>query len=755
MSVNAFPLAAAGDKTDEAGEIVLGEYKATEFAYIPASKLAVGSYYLTTAGAGTLSVFTYTGTSVGDKLVDLSLTSARTSNKLTVPSGVSGLYVTGTYLGSLIFQKINELSAPASVNETFVDAGTVIDFGAGNNWTPVDNDTNFFGEWNGSTPTGKPVLYNHTTGQRVRSSNFLYDQSGNYKNTPAFAKNGSTVVATAGYAGPSYNSYIWTSTDSGASYSLVHTLQGIDYNNIIQYGGGIFLVASRENGYGSGSSNYYTSPDGITWTTRTLPWAQTNTTIRYANGTWILFTSNGNTNDLYISTDGISWTAKTGPAFSNPIGIYNAAYVGTNFVLTNGNGKWYTTANFSSYSELYNGSYYRGGVGFDNSTPRLKNVAYYNGSVYFGGYDSNGYRMIISIDASLNMSAWNVYSGNGLNWPNNLVGSVFKLGSDLYGFAQNSPYPPHKLVVNSVSSYGGISGAPQYMPADDYNHIFFSKKFNYWYMSMNNGSVGVVRGATPGRSGFGKWTTVFGGIGSGMLIETSKSIGFTSAGYYYRSTDGVNFNSYSLPYPSGANLGAAVTPNGVIIIPSSTDRYINVSYDDGLSFSSYYLNSGQVEAFTVRRLSDGVYLCGTNGRKVYRTTNGSVFTDMAFSFPVSPKLHPANDCIIGYNSGTTWYKTLAGPVMGSVTFTVPQNWNGGSVVQFGSIFAYMPYTVNSTYYNAYWTSPNCITWTQRTLPSSKYWQYAYGSDSHLFVSTNYDDNNRQIDVQAISTTLTF
>lgn len=76
----------------------------------------------------------------------------------------------------------------------------------------------------------------------------------------------------------------------------------------VSYGNGLFLAMS-----GNSNSISATSPDGINWTARTLP---VNSTwfSAYGGGTWVA--TRHNSNQVYTSPDAITWTARTAPSTS-------------------------------------------------------------------------------------------------------------------------------------------------------------------------------------------------------------------------------------------------------------------------------------------------------------------------------------------------------------------------------------------------------------------------------------------------------
>jgi hypothetical protein len=106
---------------------------------------------------------------------------------------------------------------------------------------------------------------------------------------------GGTFVALA-----QSSSAVMYSTNGGTSWSASTGLSALNYK--IAYGAGLFVSASRN------TSNYATSPDGITWTARTPPTLNGGmSAIAYGNGRFI--TVGNNDQRSYYSTNGINWTA--------------------------------------------------------------------------------------------------------------------------------------------------------------------------------------------------------------------------------------------------------------------------------------------------------------------------------------------------------------------------------------------------------------------------------------------------------------
>jgi hypothetical protein len=57
-----------------------------------------------------------------------------------------------------------------------------------------------------------------------------------------------------------------------------------------------------------------TSPDGITWTSRTSAADNQWYSVAYGNGLWVAVSITGSGNRVMTSPDGITWTSRTSAA---------------------------------------------------------------------------------------------------------------------------------------------------------------------------------------------------------------------------------------------------------------------------------------------------------------------------------------------------------------------------------------------------------------------------------------------------------
>lgn len=101
------------------------------------------------------------------------------------------------------------------------------------------------------------------------------------------------------------------STDHGATWASMTTPDKAYMQGYID---GLFFASHYTN-----STNYYTSPDGITWTTRTLPDGKTGSysAIKITDGILFQIMSDGT---IYKTSDGINWTAQGATPYNNGYG---------------------------------------------------------------------------------------------------------------------------------------------------------------------------------------------------------------------------------------------------------------------------------------------------------------------------------------------------------------------------------------------------------------------------------------------------
>lgn len=121
------------------------------------------------------------------------------------------------------------------------------------------------------------------------------------------------------------NGGVATSAD-GITWALAGT-PSQDFTSIT-YGAGLFVATVGSAG-GTAVAVCYTSPDGVTWTSRTMPSSQTWACVTYDGTSKFVAVAFGPTTAAATSPDGITWTARTMPSSQNwsAVGWGNGLFV--------------------------------------------------------------------------------------------------------------------------------------------------------------------------------------------------------------------------------------------------------------------------------------------------------------------------------------------------------------------------------------------------------------------------------------------
>jgi hypothetical protein len=171
----------------------------------------------------------------------------------------------------------------------------------------------------------------------------------------AVAYNGSNLYVAAGLSGVLYSSpdgLTWTSRTSGFGANAIHR---------VAYGNGLWVAVGV-------SGTLTTSTDGITWTARTSNMGANDMfDVVYDNSIWVAVGQGGgatNTGGLIYSTDGITWTRKSQtPTIGTT--YYSVIWNGTNWIIgaaistnntlsaTTPSGTWTAAASDASPSSIF------------------------------------------------------------------------------------------------------------------------------------------------------------------------------------------------------------------------------------------------------------------------------------------------------------------------------------------------------------------------------------------------------------------
>jgi len=182
--------------------------------------------------------------------------------------------------------------------------------------------------------------------------------------------NGSNLYVAAGTSGVLYSSpdgITWTSRTSGFSTNTIRK---------VAYGNGLWVAVGN-------SGTLTTSTDGITWTARTAN-VSTNTIydVKYANSIWVAVAAGGgvtNTGGIIYSTDGITWTRKSQSLTVGAI-YYSVVWNGTNWIV----GATHSTNNYL-YASTPSGTWTAGATG----TNAANVYVFWDGTRHIA-FDGNG-----------------------------------------------------------------------------------------------------------------------------------------------------------------------------------------------------------------------------------------------------------------------------------------------------------------------------------------------------------------------------
>ena len=128
----------------------------------------------------------------------------------------------------------------------------------------------------------------------------------------------------------------WTSRTSAANN---------DWQSVT-HGNGLFVAVAN-----TGTGNrVMTSPDGITWTSRTSAADSSWNSVTYGNGVFVAVASSGSNNLVMTSPDGINWTARTSAADNDwqSVTYGNGVFVA---VSKSGTGNRVMTSSYSSAAD--------------------------------------------------------------------------------------------------------------------------------------------------------------------------------------------------------------------------------------------------------------------------------------------------------------------------------------------------------------------------------------------------------------------
>lgn len=373
--------------------------------------------------------------------------------------------------------------------------------------------------------------------------------------------NGTFVVV--GYGG-----VILTSTDGvgwparSSGYDMVFSFLSVTYGN------GMFVVVGKGVGYPD--SYIYTSPDGITWTSRV---ANHNggelTAVSFGNGTFVA----AGRAALVTSPDGVSWTDRDFPdtpefhavSFGNgsfvAVGALSYEYV-MSAIATSPNGVGWVIRNSGSTKDLYciatgNGKLVVGGeatiltspTGADWTT-QTPGTTYVLAGVGWGNgnFVAVGYHTVLTSPDGVTWTSRTIAAGslNGVAWGGGAFVAVGDQGS-IYSSTDGVGWPARN------------SGTSQHLTGIAYgNGVFVAVGSSGTILTSSDGVTWTSRssGTTVSLSGITFGNGVFVAVGDGRVLTSANGINWNSPQF-------ISWNLRGIAYGNGTYL--AVGDNGTIL----------------------------------------------------------------------------------------------------------------------------------------------------------------------------------------------
>lgn len=760
MAVSIYPPISSETFTDEGGAITYSAF-ISETSVIPVSDLPSGEYFFTFSGSGDVSVREYDSSNLlGKNIAEVSISGRKTS-KVTVPSGTSGIYISGTFVGSLIIQQI---PVPASAVVSSTVWNTDYDFSDYSYHSKV-RDSELFINFSNTTAVVTDSSTNASVSATIGGRNTGNQSWQNYGNSSVIRTSSGALITNGGYAGSEYNSYIKRRNPSTGAWSTVATIPGIDYNpqNLVLADGSI-VVAGYWNGYGQRSMNYHFSVnDGVSWTlNRTYPdngggaWGKqhylpsANLYIVMAGRDQGSQAQQNYTQNYLTSPDRTTWTLRTRTTNSTTKDVTaSIVFNGALYVFSyesDGNSTISKTTDGTSWTQIFRSSL--------NSYWTQPSTNYSEGITIEKDSNGNDYKLWIghegntrrySITTSDTVASVAAYSQSPFSTGSSAALSPQTLENGTRVIWNSSSYDAQRPWIDSSNSTAsGILVMANSFPA---RQSFYAKDYDRWYF-MNSQSVWHY--TEPGDSI--KFSNQIPNQGAGYgsnMVQGNGYICFVQYGYFFKSTDGVTWTKTTINanVNTGMNAPALVYWNGILIWSenNSSNSYINISKDDGASWSRVQLsnNNNLSNNWNLWALKDGIALGSTNNGSVWYTSTGDDFTQTTAtwgdSFPIHGQAYFPNSMITSSNSAGSYrrYVTASG---GSSALTMPSTSYYWATAPMGNYWISTISGANhsTTNKNYYVTSPDGTTWTYRYDLSNKTWVGPSGGSgsSVLFYNTN-------------------
>lgn len=387
----------------------------------------------------------------------------------------------------------------------------------------------------------------------------------------------------------------WTKTSS------IIGLHGVVYSKSLN----LLVAVGNRSGSGSGYSQIITSPDGVTWTSRSTSISASLLDITYSE-TLGLFVAVGTNKEVITSPNGINWTKRTNNSY-----VYNICFSESLGLFVGAGGSEFITS--------------LDGITWESHALSLTNrvisqliwVESLKSFVGVGGNNSNGNNGVV------------ITSPDGFNWTiraNNIepdltsvcfsesLGLFVSIGGQFY----------HGSVI--LESVGGINWTRlfSYYNTDDLHSIVYSKETGKFVIGGNSVNTSFWGGYTS--SDGISWTKTLSGVSLEDIIYIKPLRMFVGVCYHVSVTspDGITWTSHLID-GSATMLTIAYSEKDELMVVAGIGNYIYTS-PDGITWTRY--NARFTKTINKIIYSDELELFIAVGNEgvIYTSSNGISWT---------------------------------------------------------------------------------------------------------------------------------
>jgi hypothetical protein len=491
------------------------------------------------------------------------------------------------------------------------------------------------------------------------------------------------------YFAISTDGYNWT-TENGNSSSFSPVS--------IAYGNGLFVSVSYVSGFG-----VETSPDGITWTTRTSAADNSWNSVTYGNGLFVAVGTVGTGNRVMTSPDGITWTIRTSAADNSWRSV------------TNGNGLFVAVANSGVGNRVMTSP---DGVVWTSRTSAADN------SWYAVGY-GNGLFVALTQNATSGLTSPVVMTAPAIDASvGDTLSSQDAVISDNY--SDNVRLRMDLGVSTANASAGAYNFGLQYATRTGAS---CSNSETFYNVGTGPWSVQTAAATLA-------WQSVAYGNGLFVAVATSgtgnRVMTSPDGATWTSQTSAADLTWQSVTYGNGLFVAVANDSLGVALVMTSPD---------GINWTSR--TTGSPTTWTSVTYGNGLYVAvSTSGINIMYSSDGISWTKPFSSggpnIPFNSVTY-ANGLFVAVGTDSNGLQkgvmTSSDGISWSAITNEPGTATWQSVTYGNGLFV----AVAST--GQVMTSPDGLTWTIRTAAANNAWQsVAYGNGEFMAVSNTGTGN---------------